>query len=157
MNIAIELKNSFGRLAQREPFLICDNPTRLTFETDYVLKDAFVVLKNATATQKLRLADISDGFELPREFVTAGELNVSITLMRRGKAVKTWQVEPIVFTESDLGFTGLPEFERVLSELAVLTEVVKEQQSIIAELADKVAAMDSTLADVDAIVNDALE
>lgn len=154
MEIKINLQKSFGRLAQREPFLIVDEPhTLLTFESDYVLADTIVVFKDDKHERKCHLKNITDGIMLPTDFVHAGALHINITLLGKGVPVKSWEVEPIIFRELDTGFVGLPELEQILADLAA----VKSYGATIAAHTKALQDVDKRLADVEDIVIDTLE
>lgn len=154
MNIEIKLQNSYGRLAQREPFLLTDNDAPfLVFDCDYVLSDTVVTVCCAEGKKQLRLRDLNSGFTLPAEFVKAGEVNVTVDLLIKGNTVKTWHVEPIVFAEHDAGFVGLPELEQILADLAA----VKSYGATIDALTKALQDVDKRLADVEDIVKDTLE
>lgn len=154
MNIEIKLQNSYGRLVQREPFLLTDNDAPfLVFDCDYVLSDTVVTVSRAECKKQLRLRDLNSGFTLPAEFVKAGEVNVTVDLLIKGNTVKTWRVEPIAFAEHDAGFVGLPELEQILADLAA----VKSYGATIDALTKALQDVDKRLADVEDIVKDTLE
>lgn len=134
MDIKIELKNSFGRLAVREPFLIgTDSAPRLVFDTDYALNDAIVTFKtDGQALRSFRVQNLRrDGITVPRDMVRAGTLYVTLALLVGERAVKRYTVEPIVFAEEDTGFAGHPEFEAILTQLAAVKDAVAWHGAII--------------------------
>lgn len=149
MEIKINLQKSYGRLAQREPFFIVDEPRPLlTFESDYVLADTIVVFKDDKTERKCRLKNITDGIMLPTEFVHAGVLHINITLLGNGVPVKSWEVEPIIFRELDTGFQGLPAFDDILKRISALETGATDNALAVSDLTAIVNAHDAKIADL---------
>lgn len=133
MELTIKLKNSYGRLANREPFVI-------TADTDerYLLNlDADLVLRRVTATFKMGSQVESKNYfpeigevkqiEIPSAFAKEGTLEVEIKVLSHGLTVATYHVEPIVFARVDTHFEGHAEIEELRKKVA-------EQDNRIAEL-----------------------
>lgn len=139
MDIKVELKNSFGRLAVREPFLIgADTVPRLIFVTDYALNDAIVTFKTDERTHSFRVQDLRrDGITVPQDMVKAGTLHVTLALLVGERVVKRYTVEPVVFAEEDTGFAGHPEFEAILTQLAAAKDALAWHGEKLTELAEK--------------------
>lgn len=152
MEIKINLQKSFGKLAQREPFILVDEPRPLlTFESDYVLADTIVVFKDDKQERKCHLKNITDGIMLPTEFVHAGVLHINITLLGKGVPVKSWEVEPIIFRELDTGFQGLPAFDEILKRVSALEQYANNNALAVSDLTAVVSEHNAKIADLFAI------
>ena len=146
MTIEIALKNSFGRLSNREPFLIAtDTPVVLAFHSDYALKDTMVKFISDTGrTCSFRLANLSE-IEVPQAFVHAGTVTVEVALIVKEQVVKRWSVEPIVLMEDTTGFSLHPEFEDIRARLAALETVANNHTLALSELQAIVSAMNEKI------------
>lgn len=153
MTIEIALKNSYGRLSNREPFLIAtDTPVVLAFHSDYALKDTMVKFTSDTGrTCSFRLANLSE-IEIPQAFVHAGTVKVELALIVAEKVVKRWDVEPIVLAEDITGFSLHPEFEDIRARLTSLETAVKAHGESIAAVETASADATKNIADLWAAV-----
>lgn len=125
MTIEIALKNSYGRLSNREPFLLAkDTPVSLKFTSDYLLSAAIVRFENGAAKSSVRVSNLYT-ITVPEACKKAGELKVSVSLLVRERVAKTWTVEPIVLAEDSTGFSLHPEFEDIVARLAAVETAVK--------------------------------
>lgn len=158
MTIEVNLKLGYGRLAQRQPFLIAtDTPVVLAFHSDYALKDCIVKFTSDTEkTCSFRLQNLSE-IEIPQAFVHAGTVTVEVALIVAEKVVKRWDVEPIVLAEDIMGFSLHPEFEDIRARLAALEAVANNHTLALSELQEEFGAMNETVTGIDSIVNDPLE
>lgn len=134
--IDINLNLGYGRLAQRQPFLIAtDTPVVLAFHSDYALKDCIVKFTSDTEkTCSFRLQNLSE-IEIPQAFVHAGTVTVEVALIVKEQVVKRWSVEPIVLMEDAAGYALMPEFEDILSRLKAVEEFATSIMSNVYELA----------------------
>lgn len=157
MTIEIALKNSYGRLSNREPFLIAtDTPVVLAFHSDYLLSTAIVRFENGAAKSSVRVSNLAE-IAVPESCKKAGELKVSVSLLVRERVAKTWTVEPIMLVEDSTGFSLHPEFEDIRARLAALETVANNHTLALSELQAIVSAMNETVSGIDEIVNDPLE
>lgn len=148
MTIEIALKNSYGRLSNREPFLLAkDTPLALAFSSDYLLSTAIVRFENGAAKSSVRVSNLSE-IAVPEACKKAGELKVSVSLLVRERVAKTWTVEPIVLIEDTTGFAGHPEFEDIVARLTALETSVKAHSTSIAELSGASAAAAKNIEDL---------
>lgn len=134
--IDINLNLGYGRLVQRQPFLIAtDTPVVLAFHSDYALKDCIVKFTSDTEkTCSFRLQNLSE-IEIPQAFVHAGTVTVEVALIVKEQVVKRWSVEPIVLMEDTTGYALMPEFEDILSRLKAVEEFSTGIMSNVYELA----------------------
>lgn len=117
-NVEIDLALGYGRLKNRQPFLIASgSPVVLTFNSAYALSDCIVKFVSDTGEKASVRVQNLVSLTVPQEFVRAGSLRVSLGLVLKERVLKTWDIEPIVFAETDTGFSGMPEFEEILSRL----------------------------------------
>lgn len=153
MTIEIALKNSYGRLSNREPFLIAtDTPVVLAFHSDYALKDTMVKFISDTGrTCSFRLANLSE-IEVPQAFVHAGTVTVEVALIVKEQVVKRWSVEPIVLMEDTTGFSLHPEFEDIVARLAAVETAVKVHGESIAAVETASAEAAKNISDLWAAV-----
>ena len=113
----VKLFNNFGRLADSEPFLLPDTLSLRFRHQGYDLSSAFVTLKNG---EKIGKVKFSNPFNIPKEFLFAGDLSLKIEMYLGGEVAKQWNMLPIRILETP---TGLETFD-------VLTELEKELQTI---------------------------
>ena len=134
--IDINLNLGYGRLVQRQPFLIAtDTPVVLAFHSDYALKDCIVKFTSDTEkTCSFRLQNLSE-IEIPQAFVHAGTVTVEVALIVKEQVVKRWSVEPIVLMEDTTCYALMPEFEDILSRLKAVEEFSTGIMSNVYELA----------------------
>lgn len=152
MKIEIALKNSYGRLSNREPFLLAkDTPLALAFSSDYLLSTAIVRFENGAAKSSVRVSNLSE-IAVPESCKKAGELKVSVSLLVRERVAKTWTVEPIVLAEDITGFSLHPEFEDIVARLAAVETAVKVHGESIAAVETASADAAKNIADLWAAV-----
>ena len=115
MRIDVELKNSYGRLLKREPVFICDEIFKLKLITYYQMSQYIVVFKNGDMEKTNHYSNVTE-IAIPSELLKEGTLQVKITLLSLGVAVKSWEVEPIVLKTVDKGLEAFTELEALRSE-----------------------------------------
>ncbi len=147
MELTIKLKNSFGRLASREPFVITsaeDEKYSLNLDGDLRIYNAVAVFKMGDHVKEVKVPGYPHNYgglneikriEVPDEFVHEGILEVEISVLSHGFVVAKYHVEPIIFARVDTQFTGCPEFEELKAQVA---QFKKEND----ELHDKIVAQD---------------
>ena len=147
--IDINLNLGYGRLAQRQPFLIAtDTPVVLTFHSDYALKDCIVKFTSDTEkTCSFRLQNLSE-IEIPQAFVHAGTVTVEVALIVKEQVVKRWSVEPIVLMEDAAGYALMPEFEDILSRLKAVEDFSANVMANVYELAATQATHSENIRDL---------
>ena len=117
MRIDVELKNSYGRLLKREPVFICDEVFRLKLITNYQMSQYIVVFKNGSIERTNHYSNVME-IAIPSELLKEGTLQVKITLLSFGVAVRVWEVEPIVLKTVDKGLEAFTELGALRSENA---------------------------------------
>ncbi len=117
MKIDIELQMSYGRLLKREPVFISDEIFKLSINTAYQLSEVIVEFENGGEKVTTHHSNVTE-IPIPQELKFAGVLEVKITLLALGVAVKTWHVEPIVLKEVDNCLSACAEVEELRSKLA---------------------------------------
>lgn len=147
--IDINLNLGYGRLAQRQPFLIAtDTPVVLAFHSDYALKDCIVKFTSDTEkTCSFRLQNLSE-IEIPQAFVHAGTVTVEVALIVKEQVVKRWSVEPIVLMEDVTGYALMPEFEDILSRLKAVEEFSANIMANVLQMAETQTAHATSIQDL---------
>lgn len=141
----ITLSLSHGRLSDREPFVIADNDELvLNFKSTYKLDELILHMAHDSVgggTYNCTGA----AFTVPRYYLKAGVLDVMVTLVRGGQAVKTWTVEPIILKELDEGLTGHAELDEVLHSIRTLSTKITSLQAatekVLSAHANQIAAL----------------
>lgn len=133
MELTIKLKNSYGRLANREPFVITtaeDERYFLNLDSDLRINNVVAVFRRGQEVVEKRyfepLGEVKQ-IEIPDTLVKEGVIEVEIKVLSHGLVVATYHVEPIVFARVDTHFEGHAEIEE-------LRQKVAEQDKRIAEL-----------------------
>ncbi|MDE6060708.1 MAG: hypothetical protein K2G31_04490 [Clostridia bacterium] len=147
MKIDVELKNSYGRLLKREPIFICDEVFKLKLITNYQMSQYIVVFKNSSIERTNHYSNATE-IVIPSELLKEGTLQIKITLLSMGVAVKSWEVEPIILKEADKGLEAFTELEKLRSESAdnknkieALTNQVSAFSLIIEELKKQITEL----------------
>lgn len=137
MELTIKLKNSYGRLATREPFVITtaeDERYFLNLDGDVRLNNLVAVFRMGDLVKEVKhyggLNEVKQ-VEVPAEFVREGLLEVEIHVISHGFVSAKYHVEPIVFSRVDTHFTGCPEFEELKALVKKQTEIIKSQSEVI--------------------------
>lgn len=144
MKIKIRLEQSLGRLINKSPFLLADEPMTLEFESDVVLADCFVEMRNGDDKIKLYEHNLRE-IAIPRALKKAGELFVVIGVVVKGTVVKRWSVEPIILKEIDLGFEAYAGIAAIVNNYEAIKQQLAEQQTTIAELRQEVSDLNEIL------------
>ncbi|MDR3216130.1 MAG: hypothetical protein LBT55_01775 [Clostridiaceae bacterium] len=137
----ITLSGAYGRLSDREPFLIADN-TDLTLEFESVFKttDALIHVHNERAVKKYK-HNIKEPFTVPVEFLHAGTLKIEVDLLKSGEVVKKFSVEPIKIKDLRMGFEGHAEVDALRQEIAEAYKAIGAAETQITELAERTASL----------------
>lgn len=117
MKIDVELQMSYGRLLKREPVFISDDIFKLSLNTTYQLSELIVEFDNG-GKKVTTHHSYTNEILIPKEVKFAGVLEIKITLLALGVAVKTWHVEPIVLKEVDNCLSACAEVDELKSKLA---------------------------------------
>lgn len=133
MELTIKLKNSYGRLANREPFVITtaeDERYFLNLDGDLRINNVVAVFRRGQEVVEKRyfepLGEVKQ-IEIPDVLVKEGVIEVELKVLSHGLTVATYHVEPIVFARVDTHFEGHAEIEELCQKVA-------EQDNRIAEL-----------------------
>lgn len=136
MELNIKLIGSVGRLNKREPFILADNEKLvLNFNCATPLTDYYIELKNGDKSAKYRLNAVTS-YEVPKELLQAGTLEVTVSLLYCGKIVVTYTVEPIVIAIMDNGYKGFAELDEVKAKYDLLMTNYNELVSKINQVID---------------------
>ena len=136
MELNIKLIGNIGRLNKREPFIIADNEKLvLNFSCATPLTDYYIELKNGDKSAKYRLNAVST-YEVPKELLQAGTLEVTVSLLYCGKIVVTYTVEPIIIALIDNGYKGFAELDEVKAKYDLLMANYNELVSKINQVID---------------------
>lgn len=168
--INIILRNSYGRLAQREPFLIStESEVVLAFDTTYALTDILVKFTHdGEKTVSVREQNVTS-VRVPAKCVHAGRLSVTVGLIAAEKVVKEWTIEPIILAESAgdnlRTMPELEEFEQryrvkfgeLLSRIDAVATLAANDHEEIKKIKAAVEDLGAAVDGMDAIVNDPLE
>lgn len=136
MELNIKLIGNIGRLNKREPFILADNEKLvLNFNCATPLTDYYIELKNGDKSAKYRLNAVTS-YEVPKELLQAGTLEVTVSLLYCGKIVVTYTVEPIVIALIDNGYKGFAELDEVKAKYDLLMANYNELVSKINQVID---------------------
>lgn len=140
IKIDVELQRSNGRLLKREPVFISDDSFVINLNTDYHLSDIIVEFENNGKRITKHYSNIVD-ILIPKEIIKAGVLNIVVTLLTMGVAIKTWNIEPIVLKESNSGF-------QCYAELEELKQAIDKKEQDISELIAKINILEEIATDL---------
>lgn len=92
------------RALNQEPFLLVENDyLQLKFSSEcYNIKGLVVILRNGKKQGKFRLEN--EVFEIPKEFLFGGELQIQLNYLVNGETVKSWDCYPILIKEVENGY-----------------------------------------------------
>lgn len=148
MNITVKLVSGFGKLSTREPFLIAENDNLiLSFETA-VEPDFILSVKNGKKRKELRA---QKSFEVPREFLFGGRLDIVVSQYVGGTLANSWTVEPITLVDTAAGFeayatidtlekrittleTRLADYSHLQKKVSTLTSLCRDNASALSEI-----------------------
>ena len=109
----------WGRLEDKEPFLL---PGELTLEfktVGYSLTNGFVTLKNGNEEERYRLTPF---FKIPDKFLFAGILSISVDVYKGNTCINRWEIFPLRIIETE-GDTFVYDYMYALEErIAALEE-----------------------------------
>ena len=113
----IHLERNYGRLANREPFLL-PNELKLKFDhVGYDLSNAFITLKNGLVKEKYKF---TNPFIVDKKFLFTGRLFAKLDMYIGDKKVKSWDCLPIEIKETDeavIAWDLLSLLEKEIKEL----------------------------------------
>lgn len=117
MELNVQLKKSYGRLTNREPFLIVnDEEYFLHLDADILIKKCIAVFRKGQHSAEVYaenpLGQVTE-IKIPDEFVLEGAVECEIHVISHGRTVTKYAVEPIVFARVDTRFEGHPEIEEL--------------------------------------------
>lgn len=136
MELNIKLIGNIGRLNKREPFILADNEKLvLNFNCATPLTDYYIELRNGDKSAKYRLNAVTS-YEVPKELLQAGTLEVTVSLLYCGKIVVTYTVEPITIALIDNGYKGFAELDEVKAKYDLLMANYNELVSKINQVID---------------------
>lgn len=93
------------------------------------------VVKKENETSKIALRD--NKFEIPKTFLTYGEICVKIIAIRNGETIKEFNCENLIVKEIDTKIVAIPELEQFKSDCnKKLNEVIAKQTEIIGKMAE---------------------
>lgn len=121
----IKLALERDRIVRIQGVTIAGEKNVITFESSAYSLDKLEVIasngeKQKTYTVKNKAIDITDLCD------KACVIEFAIALIVKGKAVKTWEVEPLVVREVDGTFKMLPEITALREDMALLKRIVIE-------------------------------
>lgn len=158
MELTIKLKNSYGRLATREPFVITtaeDERYFLNLDGDVRLYNLVAVFRMGDLVKEVKYpGGVPRGLnevkqvEVPAEFVREGLLEVEIHVISHGFVSAKYHVEPIVFSRVDTHFTGCPEFEELKALVKKQTEIIKFQSEVIDGLNERLKLTEAQVREI---------
>lgn len=140
MRIDVELLKDYGRLLKREPVFICDEIFKLNLITNYQMGEFIAVFKNGDKLVTEHYSNIKE-LIIPSKVLTAGTLNITVTLLSFGVAIKKWEIEPLILKEADSGL-------EVFSPLEEMSKQIAAQADRIEALTDTVSALSLLGADL---------
>ena len=154
MELTIKLKNSYGRLASREQFVITtaeDERYFLNLDGDVRLNNLVAVFRMGDLVKEVKyyggLNEVKQ-VEVPAEFVREGLLEVEIHVISHGFVSAKYHVEPIVFSRVDTHFTGCPEFEELKALVKKQTEIIKSQSEAIDGLNERLKLTEAQVREI---------
>ncbi len=123
-----------GRYADVSPFII-DEDLHITFEG----MDAANGIYHAALTcgvLHLSAKIVNHMITIPKESLSAGELNITVMLYLRGEKLKEWVIEPLLLKDVEPTLTAEPEVSVLGEELKTLkATMIAETEELKTELA----------------------
>lgn len=129
-----------GRYADVSPFII-DEDLHITFEG----MDAANGIYHAALTCGVLHSSakiVNHMLTIPKESLSAGELNITVMLYLRGEKLKEWVIEPLLLKNVDPTLTAEPEVAEIRHRLAELQETYGNE---LAELRAELATVRASL------------
>jgi hypothetical protein len=142
----VKLFSNFGRLADSEPFLLPDTLSLRFRHQGYDLSNAFITLKNGEKLSKIKF---SNPFNVPKEFLFAGDLSLKIEMFLGGEVAKQWNILPIRIMETPTGLETFDLLNKIEKELKTIKDdyVPKEKYMLVVEKLNEVAEKQNVLAE----------
>lgn len=131
--IEIELIGSYGRLLERAPVFITDDLFKIEIKTGYQLSDIVVEFKNGDKKITKHFSNKNE-LAIPPEILFAGKLEIVITLIACGVALKCFTVEPIILKEINSAFEAYSEVAELERQLAQKDEEITALKAFVGVL-----------------------
>lgn len=117
--IEIRLGNNIGIISPKDIINLTKNET---VSLSFILPEMYdkkqkymITLKNGS--KKLSYSINTTSYDIPNEFLIAGKLYVSFSIIAGGKAVKTWTCEPLILKEPDVSTEDWLEISPMISDM----------------------------------------
>jgi len=111
------------------PFDVNQNePLELEVKSSYDFERMYFYFKNNGAESVVRGKKASDGsqvIEVPKELLTAGEIDLTVSLRDGMKLLKKWVVSPLLITEYDEDLFVSDYLKNIEEQMVKLNERVK--------------------------------
>lgn len=148
MDIKIKVTDKYGRLTQREPFLLAENDRPIiSIEAERNITVADIVFEMGNEKKVIRCFNLNKGVELPTVFARLGTLNITIAQIAQGRAVKEIVVEPIIFTETQGSIEGRAWFEEIGQKLLFFETQLNNQNEKLTETDNRVLLLEEKVAE----------
>lgn len=135
----ITLKHGKGRYCDDRPFVISDDLEIRLDGIDATNVQVAVRVKNNAYSETFN----ATSFTVPRDRLSAGELDMEVGVYLRGELISTFRVEPLILRDADLHaepFT--PAVQAKLDELGQrLDDYIKRAQTQMQELATAITSL----------------
>lgn len=151
MTKKIILNASFGRLEDKEPFLIAQNNS-LDFAIDGYLSNTeyLISFKNG----ELEAQIVSYGtFTVPDEVLKGGMLEVVISVYSDGILAKQWNIEPLILIEHNEGFEAYTLIDDLIAQNASLQLKIEELENVCAKWQKVATDSETALATAQTAIN----
>lgn len=130
MTEIIELNNFNIVFLENSKLLLTKNePLCYSIKGNYNIDNLIMSVKNGNLTTEIKAKN--NTFEIPKEFMFAGKLEMVLTLFEDCKIIKKWRIEPLIITELNEQFDGIPEIKMVENKITELEKTVQRLTQII--------------------------
>ena len=123
MELKYTLTRDFGR-ASEKVFFKADDGLTIKLESCYVLDNLLVVITDGKVKQTIRAK--GNTFDVPESFVKAGTLSFDISMMKGGRAIKTFACEPVTIIEQGGTLFAYEAYELMRNDIEALRKENKE-------------------------------
>ena len=115
-----------------EPLVLPCNVS-LRFMSDvYVLSTLSVCVKNGVISRKFTVKS-GEEMDITELFSLAGKVEISVSMILNGTAVKNWRIEPIIAVEVEHTFVAIPELEALKNEITHVKAAIKDIAAILSD------------------------
>lgn len=111
----VTLFPTYGKVENRNKFIISNEPLILEFGGDYNLAEAVVKIEHEDGTA--RDYALKSPFRVPNAFVKCGTLYITVFLTSRGEKTKAIVCEPLLLTEMDGVLECVPQLDKIANEI----------------------------------------